>query len=166
MTSSTFPVASVKTDKASYSQGENIEITGVMPPESYQQPILIEVFNPSHVLYQYKTLGSYFGTFSYTLVVGGPSGPPGTYRIRATYKNHPAESLFTITKRTLSIPPIHAYFFYLDIVKLTHPEHAPANQIKQLEALNSIISNSTYFAQIKALPSADRFIMPTGDGMV
>ena len=57
---------------------------------------------------------------------------------------------------------IFAHFFFVDIVGLSDPKTSAAAQIKKLNFLNQVVSQSKAF---RAIPRRDKLVLPTGDGM-
>ena len=89
----------VATDKAEYTTGDDIKISGNVGAVSGNQPALIQVFNPNGAAYRFdqiKDIGA-DGSYSYTLKVGGKLGITGQYNVKVTYNNVSKETTFKFT---------------------------------------------------------------------
>lgn len=89
----------VATDKAEYTTGDDIKISGNVGAVSGTQPALIQVFNPNGAAYRFdqiKDIGA-DGSYSYTLKVGGKLGVTGQYNVKVTYNNVSKETTFKFT---------------------------------------------------------------------
>jgi predicted secreted protein with PEFG-CTERM motif len=78
----------LKTDKPSYTTGDEITVTGNLNATSINQPLLIQVFDPDHnFIRSDTTTAAADGSYSYTFKTGGPlMAKTGTYTIAVTYK--------------------------------------------------------------------------------
>jgi hypothetical protein len=84
----TGPAISVKTDKAAYSSGETIRISGKVSEDLLKpgQQVLIRVWNPEGAAYRFEPLStSSDGSYSYEMKVGGELGLSGEYDVVASY---------------------------------------------------------------------------------
>lgn len=84
----TGPPITVKTDKADYSSGETIEISGKVSADIIEtgQKVLIRVWNPEGAAYRFDPVAtSSDGSYSYDMKVGGDLGLPGEYDVIASY---------------------------------------------------------------------------------
>lgn len=89
----------VATDKAEYTTGDDIKISGNVGAVSGNQPALIQVFNPNGAAYRFdqiKDIGA-DGSYSYMLKVGGKLGMTGQYNVKVTYNNVSKETTFKFT---------------------------------------------------------------------
>src|SRR5574338_1242243 len=87
----------VKTDKTSYSVGDQITISGTVTNVQQGQPVLIQVFNPKGALARTEPVSvAADGTWTYTFPSGGPlMADGGEYRVKASYKGFSKETTFS-----------------------------------------------------------------------
>jgi len=84
----------VKTDKQVYYEGETILISGKVMEVQVGMPVLIQVYDPSEVLYRSVQVDvSTDGSYGYALTIEDNIGFSGEYSVKATYElNYPRNS--------------------------------------------------------------------------
>jgi predicted secreted protein with PEFG-CTERM motif len=89
----------VETDKASYTSGENITISGTVTNVQQGQPVLIRVTNPLGALARTEPVTvAADGSWTYTFPSGGPlMRPSGDYEVQVTYRGITEETTFSFT---------------------------------------------------------------------
>jgi hypothetical protein len=87
----------VSTDKATYSQGETVIISG--HTSNATQQILLQVFNPKGAAYRFDLISgpsiTADGHFKYLLKIGGKLGSSGIYKIILSESGQRAETAFS-----------------------------------------------------------------------
>lgn len=95
---------SVTTDKTAYKVGDKVNIKGNVNPIARDQPVVVEVLNPSHEQFQTDTVNvKADGVFNYNFKLEGDLAVPGSYTVKVTYSDASTESLFTV--ETSDKPP-------------------------------------------------------------
>jgi len=86
----------VQTDKASYTTGDDITITGKVGPVMEGQPVLIRVLDPDGALARIDPVSvEAGGAYTYTFPSGGPlMSQDGDYTVIATYRGTNEETTF------------------------------------------------------------------------
>ena len=103
----------VKTDKASYSIGSTVIISGEVSDALLVdgQQITLQVFNPASAAYRFDPITPKDdGTYSYSMPVGGPLGVSGEWDVRVTYGGQIAETTFDLTGG-VTAPPTYQLKF-------------------------------------------------------
>jgi len=88
------PVIIVTTDKASYSEGETIVISGNVFQVIGQTPIVIQILNEGSIVDIVQITVAQDGTFTKTFLAEGPLWEQGQYTVRASYQDQIAETTF------------------------------------------------------------------------
>lgn len=121
---------SVTTDKAEYNSGDKVKIKGSVSPVVTNQPVFIEVLNPSHAQFRTETTQvKTDGAFNYDFELEGDLALPGPYTVKVTYSNASTESNFVLVTPGLpdqQPPPID------DGTRGTADVKVAAKQIKDL----------------------------------
>lgn len=99
---------SVGTDKSSYTIGETVTIsgkaTGIIPGRA----ATIQVYNPNGAAYRFDQVDvAADGSFTYSFVVGGSLGVPGTYSVTMSYNGASVQTTFVETSSSSSFPVTH-----------------------------------------------------------
>ena len=86
----------VKTDKADYTSGESITISGTVSNVQAGQPLFLQVFNPKGALARADPVTiAADGSWTYTFTSGGPlMADSGDYRVKVTYRSVSEETTF------------------------------------------------------------------------
>jgi predicted secreted protein with PEFG-CTERM motif len=85
----------VKTDKADYSAGDTIKISGNVGVTPTGQPLVLRVFNPNGAAYRFDQVNvAADGSYTYDLKVGGPLGVSGAYKVSVSYNGVTKDSTF------------------------------------------------------------------------
>jgi uncharacterized protein YfaS (alpha-2-macroglobulin family) len=90
----------VRTDKTSYAVGSTVRITGEVGDEIFVsgQQIALQVFNPENAPYRFDPIEPESdGSYSYSMVVGGPLGVTGEWDVKVTYSGRVSETTFDLT---------------------------------------------------------------------
>lgn len=98
----------VKTDKAAYTTGDDIKISGTVGTPT-GQPALIQVFNPNGAAYRFDQIKASDigadGSYNYTLKVGGKLGITGDYNVKVSYNGVSKETTFKFTSTETPTTP-------------------------------------------------------------
>jgi predicted secreted protein with PEFG-CTERM motif len=93
-------VLTVKTDKPRYDIGSTVKITGQVASGAIVsgiKAVTLQVFNPDDAAYRIDPVDvASDGSFSYSLVVGGDLGIPGTYDVKVTYNGKQVKTTFDL----------------------------------------------------------------------
>ena len=90
----------VETDKAAYVAGSIVTITGKVSDAILNpgQQVFLQVFNPENAPYRFDPIiPAADGSYSYSLVVGGPLGVNGEWLVKVSYAKNFAETTFNLT---------------------------------------------------------------------
>jgi predicted secreted protein with PEFG-CTERM motif len=104
---------SVQTDKASYSAGSTVIITGEIADALIVEgrQVALQVFNPADAAYRFDPIvPEDDGTFSYSMPIGGPLGVSGEWEVKVTYNGQVAETTFDLTGG-VAAPPTYQLKF-------------------------------------------------------
>jgi hypothetical protein len=80
--------------------GSTVTITGEIADDEIEsgQQILVQIFNPENAPYRFDPLTPESdGSYSYSLVIGGPLGINGEWQVKVTYGKSNAEETFQLT---------------------------------------------------------------------
>jgi hypothetical protein len=97
----------VETDRTSYAAGSTVEISGQIADDTFVpgNQIALQVLNPDRSPYRFDPITPESdGSYSYSLVVGGPLGVTGEWEVKVTYRGQTAETTFDLTGGTASKP--------------------------------------------------------------
>jgi hypothetical protein len=103
----------VETDKASYASGSTVEISGQIADDTFVpgNQIALQVLNPDRSPYRFDPITPESdGSYSYSLVVGGPLGVTGEWEVKVTYRGQTAETNFDLTGGAPSKPRFNLVF--------------------------------------------------------
>jgi len=90
---------SVTTDRTTYKPGDNVNIKGSVSPIAADQPVVIEVWNPSHAQFRSDTVTvKDDGMFDYDFKLVGDLALPGSYTVKVIYSDASTESTFVLEK--------------------------------------------------------------------
>jgi len=90
---------SVTTDRTTYKLGDKVNVKGSISPLVADQPVVIEVLNPSNVQLQTVTITvkeGEGGMFNYDFKLVGDLALPGSYTVKVTYSDTSTESTFVV----------------------------------------------------------------------
>jgi plastocyanin len=90
----------VETDKASYAAGSTVTITGKVAGDILEPgvDIFLQVFNPESAPYRFDPITpDTDGSYSYSMVVGGPLGVTGVWYVKVRYADETADTTFLLT---------------------------------------------------------------------
>jgi Ca2+-binding RTX toxin-like protein len=93
-------VITLRTDRSTYSAGPTIRIMGEIADNEVKpgQQVLLQIFNPDDAPYRFDPITPESdGSYSYSLIVGGPLGVNGEWYVKATYGKAVAETTFQLT---------------------------------------------------------------------
>ncbi len=137
-TSSEGPLT-VETDKASYSIGSTVKITGKVDTGELgeNQKVLIRAFNPAEEPYRYDLVEpSSDGSYTYSMVVGGDLAKSGEWQILASYNNEEVETSFQLGTSSGGGPPDDNTIFDLRVNDKTyHIEYELSDEAGQVEEM-------------------------------
>ena len=90
---------SVVTDKSEYKPGDKVRIKGSVSPVVADQPVLIEVLNPTSAQFRSETAQvKTDGAFSYDFELEGDLALPGSYTVKVKYSDASTESSFVLVE--------------------------------------------------------------------
>jgi len=90
---------SVATDKSEYKPGDKVKIKGSVSPVVADQPVFIEVLNPTSAQFRSETAQvKTDGAFSYDFELEGDLALPGSYTVKVKYSDASTESSFVLVE--------------------------------------------------------------------
>jgi predicted secreted protein with PEFG-CTERM motif len=121
----------VKTDRTSYTAGSTVTISGNIADDTFAPglQIALQVLNPEKAPYRFDPVKpDDDGSYSYSLVIGGPLGITGKYQVKVNYNGQAAETSFDLTGGVVSKPT-----YNLKVADKTYPiEYQADGSIKSM----------------------------------